>query len=230
MVFRSTKGARGIVDGAMTGQRILLALHQPELAIRLRDEFLLRAPNERLQLIGVIDPRIGGSLSDWYDFADVVLIGADELLWLHSRGGPEVSPPGKETRIIVLVDERQLFEVLGCFGNRFGLLVIQNGGDRFLSVRTELAIAGYIVVSSHLLRRLKSDQIRLELVQNLSLSERKILACLGQAMTNRGIAHATGLSEREIKSLVHNVAEKLSLKNRVAIAVFAASNDLSAAW
>src|SRR5260221_10448212 len=63
--------------------RILLAVRDPWLAASLRDALLL-AP--ALQLAGIVDPTIDRALGGWNSCADIVLIGADELLWLQRSG------------------------------------------------------------------------------------------------------------------------------------------------
>jgi hypothetical protein len=65
------------------GRRILLALRDPWLAAALRDA-LFHAPD--FQLIGIVDPTIDRALSGWHAYADILLIGADELLWLQRSG------------------------------------------------------------------------------------------------------------------------------------------------
>jgi DNA-binding NarL/FixJ family response regulator len=201
------------------GRRILLALRDPWLAATLRDA-LFHAPD--FQLIGIIDPTIDRALSGWHTYADILLIGADELLWLQRSGSCGSLAASAAIRVIVLLDESRILDLFHQIDRPFDLVLdIEDG--RFLAERIDLAAAGYVVFSGSLLMGWVSNHLRRRLVDDLSPNERRILACVGRALSNKGIAAETGFPECEIKKLVQSVMRKLRMKTRTAVAVFAAT-------
>ncbi len=60
---------------------------------------------------------------------------------------------------------------------------------------------------------LRRSQV-LDRVERLSVREREILVLLGHGLTNRGIAHRLGISERTVKFHVSNVLIKLRVESR----------------
>jgi DNA-binding NarL/FixJ family response regulator len=68
-----------------------------------------------------------------------------------------------------------------------------------------------------------SNDLRRRLVDDLLPNERRILECIGRALSNKGIAAETGFAETEVKVLVHAVMRKLRMKTRTAVAVLAAT-------
>jgi DNA-binding CsgD family transcriptional regulator len=57
----------------------------------------------------------------------------------------------------------------------------------------------------------------------VNADERRMLYYLGRCLPNREIAANTGLSESRVKTLVYILTRKLRMKNRTAVAVFAAT-------
>lgn len=97
-------------------------------------------------------------------------------------------------------------------------------------VKTLLSIAeGDAVVLPGLAARLltaakgKADakSKRADLLSQLSARETTILQHLAQGKSNRDIGEALGLTERTIKHYMHNILQKLHVRNRVAAALFA---------
>ena len=62
---------------------------------------------------------------------------------------------------------------------------------------------------------------RADLMSQLSARELTILQHLAQGKSNRDIGDALGLTERTIKHYMHNILQKLHVRNRVAAALFA---------
>src|SRR5258708_16519658 len=87
------------VGTAMSAGRILLAVRNPQRADALR-EALLRTPD--IQLAGIVDPRIDRALDGWSPYADILLIGADELLWLQRSRTGDPLPASSTMRVVVL--------------------------------------------------------------------------------------------------------------------------------
>ena len=201
------------------GRRILLALRDPWLAAALRDA-LVHAPD--LQLIGIIDPTIDRALSGWRAYADILLIGADELLWLQRSGSCGALAASAAMRVIVLLDESRILDLFHQIDPPFDLLLDVDDG-RLLAERIDLAAAGYVVLSASLLMRWVSNHLRRRLIDDLSPNEQRVLTCVGRALSNKGIAAETGFAEAEVKVLVQSVLRKLRMKNRTTVAVFAAT-------
>jgi DNA-binding NarL/FixJ family response regulator len=200
------------------GRRILLAVRDPRRAVALR-EALLHAPD--VQLAGIVDPTIDRALGGWSAHADILLIGADELLWLQRAGGDPLAAAAA-MHFLVLLDESRILDVVDRVDRRCELVFALDDAS-FLAERIELAVAGYIVLPASLLRRWADNHLRRRLVDELSPSERRILACIGRALSNKGIATETGFAENQVKALVQAVTRKLRMKNRTTVAVFAAT-------
>jgi DNA-binding NarL/FixJ family response regulator len=200
------------------GTRILLAVRDPRRAVALR-EALLHAPD--VQLAGIVDPTIDRALGGWSAHADILLIGADELLWLQ-RAGRDPLAAAAAMHFLVLLDESRILDVVDRVDRRCDLVFALDDAS-FLAERIELAVAGYIVLPASLLRRWADNHLRRRLVDELSPSERRILACIGRALSNKSIAAETGFAENQVKALVQAVTRKLRMKNRTTVAVFAAT-------
>ncbi len=199
--------------------RILLAVRAPWLVASLRDA-LLHAP--ALQLAGIVDPTIDRALGGWNSYADIVLIGADELLWLQRSGSGGSVAVSATMHVIVLLDESQILDLFHQIDHGFDL-VLDLEDHRFLAERIDLAVAGYVVLPAPLLKRWMGDHLRRRLIADLSPAERRIFFCVGRALSNKSIAAETSFPENEVKSLVQSVTRKLRMKNRTTVAVFAAS-------
>jgi DNA-binding NarL/FixJ family response regulator len=206
-----------------SARRVLLAVRDPYLAGSLRDA-LLHTPG--MLLAGIIDPTIDRALAGWSSYADILLIGVDELLWLQRIATCNLVAAAAVMRVVVVLDEKRILDLLYQFEGRFDL-VFDVEDRRLLAERIDLAVAGYIVLSSSLLADWLSDRRRRELVGELSPSERRILSCVGRAMPNKSIAAETGFAESEVKALVQSTMRKLRIKNRTTVAVFAATLERS---
>jgi DNA-binding NarL/FixJ family response regulator len=201
------------------GRRILLAVRDPRRADALRDA-LFRAPD--IELAGIVDPTIDRALDTWGPYADILLVGADELLWLQRSGTAGPSLASSTMRVVVLLDESRILDVVDQLDHRFDLLFGPEE-DRFLAERIDLAVAGYVALPASLLMRLECNQLRRRLVDDLSSDERRVLVCIGRALPNASIAAETGFAENQVKALVQSVRRKLRMKTRTSVAVFAAT-------
>lgn len=202
-----------------TKRRILLAVRDPFLAGALR-EALLRARG--IELAGIVDPTIDRALDGWSAHADVLLIGADELLWLQRSCSRDPLPAASAMRVVVLLDETRILDVVKRIDRRVAL-VFECEDARFLAERIDLAVAGYVVLSAELLARWAGNHLRRRLVDGFSPNERRILDCVGRALSNKGIAAETGFAQNQVKALVQSVTRKLRMKNRTTVAIFAAT-------
>lgn len=206
-----------------TGRRVLVASRKSDLAWALHHEVTRLV---QWQLIGVIDPRVGDAFDRTCAMADVVLIEADDLIWLWDHRLEATQKTLSGLRAVVILTDRQMLDVMSRIQQNCGLLLREEFGDVPVDL-LELAIRGYMSVSTSLMHRLKTDQLRLDIVGQLSPDEVSVLSHIGQALSNRRIAQVSGLAESRVKTLVHLVTHKLRMQNRTAVAMFAAANGLA---
>jgi DNA-binding CsgD family transcriptional regulator len=216
-------GAKGDDTMNSAGQRVLLAVRDPRLAATLR-EALLRSP--AMRLAGIIDPTIDRALGEWSAYVDTLLIGADELLWLQRTAIGGSFAAIAAMRVVVLLQESQILDLFYQIEGQFDL-VFEENDHRFLAERIDLAAAGYVVLPAPLLMRWLNNHLRRRMTCELSSNERRVLACIGRALSNKGIAAETGFAESEVKALVQSTMRKLRIKNRTTVAIFAATTATS---
>jgi DNA-binding NarL/FixJ family response regulator len=202
-------------------RRILLAARDPRLAMTVR-ETLLNMPG--MLLAGIIDPTVDRALGGWNEHADILLIGADELLWLHRTGASALFAAATAMRVVVLLDESQILDLFYQIDDRFDL-VFDVKNRPFLAERIDLATAGYLVLSTSLLVQWIGNHLRCRLLRELSPNERRVLGCVGRALSNKRIAAETDFADSEVKALVQSTMRKLRVKNRTTLAIFAATLD-----
>jgi DNA-binding CsgD family transcriptional regulator len=200
-------------------RRILLAVRDPCLAMAVREALLSRSG---MLLAGIVDPTIDRALGGWSGYADILLIGADELLWLHRADAGGFFAASAAMRVVVLLDESRILDLFYQIDERFDL-VFDGKDRRFLAQRIDLATAGYLVLSTSVLVQWVGNHLRRRLIGELSSSERRILACVARALSNKSIAAETGFAESEVKALIQSTMRKLRIKNRTSAAIFAAS-------
>ena len=203
-------------------RRVIVATRKSDLAWALHHE-VKRQPG--WNLVATIDPRAVDALENVCKTADIVLIEADDLIWLWDHKLDEITKTLACVRAVVVLSDRQMLDVVVRAHENCGLLLRAEYGDVPVDL-LELAIRGYMSLSSTLLRRLTTDQLRLDVVGDLSAEELKILSYIGAMLSNRGIAEASGFTETRVKTLVRLVTRKLRLQNRTGVAVFANVNGL----
>lgn len=206
-----------------TGRRVLVASRKSDLAWALHHEVMRLT---QWDLIGIIDPRIGDSFDRTCAMTDVVLIEADDLIWLWDHRVDTTQETLAAVRAVVILTDQQMLDVMTRTQRSCGLLLRQEFGDVPVDL-LELAIKGYMSISGALLQRLKTNRLRLDIVCTLTPEELGVLAYMGAAMPNRKIAQISGLTESRVKTLVHLVTHKLRMHNRTAVAIFAAANGLA---
>jgi DNA-binding NarL/FixJ family response regulator len=202
-------------------RRVLLAVRDPCLAMAVRGT-LLNMPGTLLA--GIIDPTVDRALGGWSEHADILLIGADELLWLHRTGASAFFAASTAMRVVVLLDESQILDLFYQIDDRLDL-VFDVKDRRFLAERIDLATAGYLVLSTTLLVQWIGDHLRRRLLGELSPNERRVLGCVGRALSNKSIAAETDFADSEVKALVQSTMRKLRVRNRTTLAIFAATLD-----
>lgn len=205
-------------------RRIIVASRKTDLAWALEHEI---AKRDTLLLVANTDPRAIGAVEWIAKECDIVVIEAEDFLWLWSQPGAPAERLLEAVRTVVVLAEVDLLDVVVRARDRCGILLraIRDGTP---TDRLEVAILGYIVVSPALLDTLAHDGLRRAIVGELSDEERVVLAQLGRARTNRRIAAEMGYSEARVKTLVHLVTHKLRLPSRTGVAIFAMANGFDA--
>lgn len=203
-------------------RRVLVASRDSDFAGDLHREI---SRLSEWQLLGIIDPRIDDAFERTCTIADVLLIDADDLIWLWNNRREATDKTLEILRVVVLLSDRQILDVVPRLPPNSGLLFRTPEGDVPLHA-LEIALKGYMSVREPLLDRMKKNQLRLEIVARFSPDELRILAHIGHGRSNRQIARINGLPENRVKMLVYLVTHKLRMENRTAVAMFAASNRL----
>ncbi len=101
-------------------------------------------------------------------------------------------------------------------------------GSDFIKTLTSIAEDDAVVLPGLAARILSRVQAKVatksrnaELISQLSARETEILQHLAQGKTNRDIGDALGLTERTVKHYMHNILQKLHVKNRLEAALLA---------
>lgn len=204
------------------GRRVIIATRRSDLAWALHHEVTRQ---KGWSLVATVDPRALGGPMSAAQHADIVLIEAGDLIWLWHHKLAETRALLAGLRAVVVLSDRQMLDVVFRAEADCGLLLRAEYGDLPVDL-LDLAIRGYMSVSPNMLRRLATDQLRLDIVGDLSREELAILSYVGATLSNRQIAAASGFAENRVKTLVRLVMRKLRLQNRTGVAVFANTNGL----
>ena len=204
-------------------QCILLASLNPDLLPDLMVEVDQRPC---WQLAGPINPRDFEEFARACEMADVILIEAEDLLWLWEHQPDRVLVALLLVCVVVILPDHLLLAVTTRVQNHYGLL-LRSAAARPPINRISLAMEGYVVFPKALLQRIASNQLRLEIVADFSPDLLQTLALLGAALSNRNIAEVSGMTESRVKTLVHIATRRLCMNNRTAVAVFATTNGMA---
>jgi hypothetical protein len=183
--------------------RILIASRKSGIAWRSHLQFA-RAAHWRV--VGIVDPRAKAAFENGYAAADIVLIEAEDLIWLlehrpgQARTAFERAPP------MILLEERDMLDIVARAPPSWGLLMQQCLANVSVD-RLALACDGYIVMTATLVELLRRDGLRLEIVETLSRDELCVLAYLGAAMSNRCIAEKSGMLEDRVKAMTRSLTQ-----------------------
>ena len=79
-------------------------------------------------------------------------------------------------------------------------------------------------VTSAVLERLRTGAQRSSAMEQLTAQEQRILALIGEGMTNRQIAATVFLAEKTVKNYVSSLLAKLGLSSRTQAAIYATRN------
>jgi len=205
-------------------RRILAASARHALFEALQNE---SARRQRWSISRPVDPKNTGLFERACNRVDVALIEAEDLVWLVKNGAETVAPALRRVKTIVILSEEQLLEVMTLPIPPHGFLLRTPTGHLPVD-RLALSLEGYIAGPGRLLGHLSRNLHRLRIVDRFTPEEMQILGHLGAGLQNRAIADLTGLAESRVKTVTHALTHKLRMKNRTAVAVFAATNGLSA--
>lgn len=124
-------------------------------------------------------------------------------------------------KIIVLTsyaDEQAIAAAIMAGANGY---VLKKIWSQDLIAAVERVAGGETLLDPELVRKTLSSLVDGMPVEQLTPQERKILALIGEAKTNRQIAEALFLSEKTVRNYVSNILHKLNLSNRAQAALFA---------
>jgi len=98
------------------------------------------------------------------------------------------------------------------------------GSDLIDSVRRVAAGQSLVdpAVTARVLERVRRGPQLAPALTPLTNQERRVLALIGEGMTNRGIAESMFLAEKTAKNYVSSLLDKLGLQRRTQAALFAA--------
>ena len=137
----------------------------------------------------------------------------------------EVRSASPDVATIILTsfdDEEALFQAL--MGGAAGFLLKQiRGGELVDAVRRVAAGQSLLdpAVTGQVLERLRSGPAHDPLLESLTPQERRILALIGEGLTNRQSGDEVCLAEKTVKNYVSSILAKLGLERRTQAAVFA---------
>ncbi len=221
--YKNGKCVRTHVHGQKTSdRRVLIAAR--DMAAAWNTHLQLER-SDRWQVVGIVDPRITATFYNGCEEADIVLIEAGDLNWLLDHQPVLAQTIFERSPPMVLLKESDILDIVTRSEHTWGLLLEQKLST--LSVeRLALACDGYLVIATGLLSQLRADGLRLGIIETLSPEELSVLSYLGAALPNREIAEKSRMPEKRVKALARNLARKLRLKNRTALAVFAVENEV----
>jgi DNA-binding NarL/FixJ family response regulator len=136
-----------------------------------------------------------------------------------------------EVHVIILTsfdDDEALFSAIMAGAAGYALKQIR-GNDLVEAVR-QVAAGGSLLdpaVTAQVLDRIRNAPAPKDPLAELTPQERKILALIGQGMTNRQIASEMYLAEKTVKNYVSQLLSKLGLQRRTQAAVLAEKHGLS---
>jgi DNA-binding NarL/FixJ family response regulator len=135
-----------------------------------------------------------------------------------------------EIRALILTsfdDDEALFAAIMAGAAGYVLKQIR-GSDLVDSVRRVAAGQSLLdpAVTARVLERVRKGPELDPALAPLTEQERRVLALIGEGMTNRQIAEAMFLAEKTVKNYVSSLLAKLGLQRRTQAALFAAKHHL----
>lgn len=201
-------------------QRILAASPRRDLITALLKE---SACHRNWNVVGPVNLREQGRLELACCSVDVILIEAEDLMWLLVNRPQIIEGTLARVQTVVILSDNQLLDAVTLPVTPQGFLLRDVSGQLPIGLLA-LALDGYLTGPKQLLNQLSDNRQRLDIVAMFSADERRILSYLGHGLPNQEIAESIGLPISRVKTLVYILTRKLRMKNRTAVAVFAATN------
>ncbi len=210
----------------MTGQIRIFLLDDHEIVRRgLRD---LLASEPDIEVVGE-----SGSAAD--AVKQIVALAPDVAVLdgrLPDGSGVEVcrdvraADPGIAALILTSFDDDEaLFSAI--MAGAAGYVLKQVRGKNLVDTVRRVAAGQSTLdpaVTTAVLERLRIGAQRASAIEQLTTQEQKILALIGEGMTNRQIASTIFLAEKTVKNYVSSLLAKLGLDSRTQAAIFATKN------
>jgi DNA-binding NarL/FixJ family response regulator len=147
------------------------------------------------------------------------------------------------TAVVILSsgnESRTMFQafnncIAGCIGKAAGfeqlylaIRLVYHGG-RLITPEIAAQMAK-IASQNSLLKKGEAlpDQKRQEVPASISRSELKIMDSIGRGLTNREIAEQLSLREGTVRNYISSVLQKIGLRDRTQVAIYALQHDLAA--
>lgn len=128
------------------------------------------------------------------------------------------------------VDDEALLDAIVAGASGFVLKQIR-GHDLLTAVRT-VAAGGSLLdpdATARVMQRIRADATVEDPFRSLTEQERKILALIGEGLTNRQIGQELFLAEKTVKNYVSSILAKLGLQRRTQAAVMAVRSTQASA-
>lgn len=196
--------------------RVLIASKTPSLVTSLIGELV--SSSGRFQFVGAIDSGLGYALVEWAGQTDILLIDSDSFLRVKNRPDAKSSDWLGHFQTFVLAEGAEVLDVVSRRVMRLILLPTEGR----LAPLIYLAAQGYTGFPAEVMENLRQDLYRMQIVAAMPANERQVLGHLGAARSAREIEMATGFTPMRVKALTQTVIRKLRLRNRTAVAAFAA--------
>jgi DNA-binding NarL/FixJ family response regulator len=210
---------------------VALITEHPNTGRRLRDS-ISRASD----LVVVADvPNIRGAVAQTFSLRPrvfVVEVVEDALVALDAlRRANDVDPLGRP--VVLLFATRSTASLPQALAGGVHGLVLAGDSTTLIADAVRLVVAGYRVVPPQLRQWAQdyresnpADRSHRATVDRLTRRERDVLLLVAEGMTNAEISVRLRLSENTVKSHLQRILEKLGLRNRAAVVVFAHDFDL----
>ena len=137
-----------------------------------------------------------------------------------------------DSKVIILTsygDEEMLMKAI--FAGAKGYVLKDVGSDELIrairaTARDESLLDS--VVTKRLLEHMRrTEQKSDDVLEELTVQEKKVLALLAEGKTNREIAESVFLSEKTVRNYVSSILAKLNVVNRTEAAAYAAKRNLT---
>ena len=139
----------------------------------------------------------------------------------------EIRSTNPETHVLMLTsfaDDEALFTSI--MAGASGYVLKQIRGTDLVGALREVAAGHSLLdpqVTERVLARLRGEVVTPgDIISDLTPQERKILALVGEGLTNRQIAERVHLADKTVKNYVSNILMKLGLERRAEVAAFVA--------